>query len=588
MPFLEKSAVLSALKLSATNSSHFVWLLADLRFFQTTGGWTFAFQTLSSVTLIALEPLMPEALVRTSPSYLAGAASEFNRAFEEFRAEVKPKLCAFVSIGAPFSQWLRREGFQIVKAGEEPWIDVSECIPTGNSGKGVRSARNHAIRSGLTVEEWNTQDFKEMPERLVTLREIFREWRTSGLINLTGFMNATDPFSFSDERRYFILRSEKRVEAFCVATPVYATGGYFLEDLVMRDGCPNGTGELLTLETMVALANSGCSEASLGVISLTLAEPHAALELPKVIQFLLVQAPRLFHSFYNFNGMATYRKRFNPKAWREIYVGVKNYEPNVSDTQAWLKVLWSLFWAFKPTLQCNPRWILRVLLKPILRYPVSIAALVINFLSFGLINHFGALPAWALNRFGFSGEAPVSEWFTRSVVSDFLYFGPSHFYVWALGYVAVLFWVERSHRTRFALWFAASVCIFDDIINYNLLIRPIAFFQPTLFTDLIHIKDVGGSLGLATLLGLQTCQFKKVREPLFALMTLGLVLAFVFTTPQLKLLILNLNHLVMFTVGFLAGKIKFEYHRHQSRKVSKLKPPPGNTVRKKMSIKRAA
>ena len=43
----------------------------------------------------------------------------------------------------------------VLHLGSEPWVKLSEAFPTGNAGKGVRSARNHAIKAGLTSEEWS-------------------------------------------------------------------------------------------------------------------------------------------------------------------------------------------------------------------------------------------------------------------------------------------------------------------------------------------------------------------------------------------------------------------------------------------------
>ncbi len=118
---------------------------------------------------------------------------------------------------------------------------------------------------------------------------------------------------------------------------------------------------------------------------------------------------------------------------------------------------------------------------------------------------------------------------------------------------------------------AVSLC--DDLINYAVLVKPFAYFQPHLFHDLIRVKDVGSSLGLATLIGLQLCQFRKIREPLFALALLGLIMGFAFTSVQLSIFVTNLNHILFLVLGFLIGKAKFEYARRKNSLASKGKAP---------------
>ena len=58
MPIKNKTEVLERLRKGATNSSHFIWLLADFNFYETKSGWLFAYFALGRVTLFGLEPLI--------------------------------------------------------------------------------------------------------------------------------------------------------------------------------------------------------------------------------------------------------------------------------------------------------------------------------------------------------------------------------------------------------------------------------------------------------------------------------------------------------------------------------------------------
>ncbi|MGK5082175.1 phosphatidylglycerol lysyltransferase domain-containing protein [Bdellovibrionota bacterium FG-1] len=576
MPFIESSPAYERFRKEGRNSSHFVWFLAKLRFFESSDGWIFGFTQIGSVTLLALEPLLPASATEYGPE----TATAFKKAWTEFCATVRPKISAFAAVYRPFCQILEQEGFQWIKAGEEPWVDLADCIPKGNAGKGVRSARNQAIHAGLRVEEWTAAEIQTDPSKRKVMEEIYHRWSSERLVALTGFMNATDPFAHMQDRRYFILKSAERVEAYLVATPVPGIQSYYLEDLITRPHAPRGTGELLTLEAMVSLQHSGARQASLGVVSMNSVDGHSAAgPIPKTVRFFMQTIPATFSRFYNFQGMEIYRKRFKPQRWESVHLCVKNDLADLPDSRAWIKVLWALLLSFKPQLQLTPHWFLRTISKPVLRYPLTAAMVVINFLSFALINHFGSLPEKVLTKYGFFASAPLTEWPLRSVVSDFLYFDANHFFLWGVTFCVAIHWAERKHKLTFLVPFVAVVSLFDDFINYAVLVHPFQFFQPGIFKYLIANKDVGSSLCLATLVGLQLHQFRRLREPLFAIGMLVLVLAFALTSARLQFLVMNLNHVIFLVTGYMTGKVLFEVGRAKSRKASKGKAPVGNSVR---------
>src|SRR5437868_500754 len=91
MPFVTRSEAFAHFLCHGRNSSHFVWFLADLQFFQTSNHCIFGFKTRGKVTLIALEPLMPE----VSPA-------AFTLAWSEFTQAIHPEIAAFVAVYGPF------------------------------------------------------------------------------------------------------------------------------------------------------------------------------------------------------------------------------------------------------------------------------------------------------------------------------------------------------------------------------------------------------------------------------------------------------------------------------------------------------
>src|SRR4051812_13548562 len=120
--------VLKRLRREAFNSSHFVWLLADLKFFETSGGWLFAYQPVGRVTLFALEPLGPK----------NESENPFAIAWQEVATHLNVRIASFVGIGVEFAKQLEAIGFGVCRVGREPWIDLKDFQPRGNDGRSVR------------------------------------------------------------------------------------------------------------------------------------------------------------------------------------------------------------------------------------------------------------------------------------------------------------------------------------------------------------------------------------------------------------------------------------------------------------------
>ncbi len=588
MPYLSSDEVYKRYLKDARNSSHFVWFTANLTFYETSQDhWIFAFTEQSDITLIALEPLIPG-----SPThYSSNEEAAFDRAWSEFCKVVAPKITAFVAVYAPFKDLLMKKNFQCLNIGQEPWVELSNAIPTGNVAKGVRAARNQALHAGVTVEEWHGKSILEDPEKKKTVASLFKNWKSKHLVQLGGFLNATDPLSHACDRRYFVAKSKKNeVEGYLIATPVAGIGSYFLEDLVLSAKATRGVGELLTWEVLQQLSLSNPSGlASLGVVSVTCIDETSCQGLPPKIAFLAVRLPQFLKKIYNFNGLETFRKRFKPRFWEGVYLVLKNEsQGKCSDTQAWLKTWLALGLAFRPRFALTFTWLKTKILNAFRKHPLSWGVASLSFTLFAIVNRFGDIQNQGLHSFGFSADATLSQWFYRTITSDYIYFDANHFWMWGGLLIFVLRWAENTQRLSFLIPFYFLVSFFDDFLNYYLILYPFKFLEPSLYSRLIHYKDIGGSLALVTLLGLQLCQFRKNREIAFTVLMLGLVFGFVFKSLKFQILVLNLNHFLFLSLGFISGKLKFEWERRRNERASKQKPPQAPILPQLDTQKRAA
>jgi hypothetical protein len=332
---------------------------------------------------------------------------------------------------------------------------------------------------------------------------------------------------------------------------------------------------------MTALSETDAQYASLGVVAITSMTNRSAHGLPPKTEFVLVSLPQYLRRFYNVAGLETFRKRFKPERWENIHLAVRNHSRSgVSDDRAWFRAFRAMFQSTEPKLNLSwdiPKAHLHHLFT---KHPISTIACLVSTLSFAFVNHFGVLPDWALHQFGFSGDSPFWEWFYRTITSDFLYFDFAHYASSMLLLFVVLRWMERSFPLKFGAKVVLGFIFFDDFINQLVLVAPYSYFQPKLFQHLVAIKDVGPSLWIALVLGLQLCTLRKHREVLFAAMSVTIVLVFAFSAAHLSTLVLNLNHSLFFALGFILGKLRFEYERRISRSVAKQKPPEAKSVAK--------
>lgn len=553
------------------NSSHFVWFLTQLSYFETSQGWVFGYLQRGPVTLFALEPLIP------APER---GAAEFPAAWAELEAAIQPRISFFISVYDEFLAWLKPVGFQALQVGKEPYVELVNCIPTGKSGKGVRAARNQALRAGVAVEEWSGEKMAAHPKIKEEMARVLAQWKSRKLIDLGGFLNTVNPFGKMEHRRYFLATGKGgRLEGFLVATPIPGCNSYFLEDLVLRDKSARGAGELLTLEAMTSLAEAGAKYASLGVVSMTSISKTSACGMPSKAEFVLVSLPYYLRRFYNVAGLETFRKRFKPQRWENVHLALRNHpRSGMSDDQAWFRAFVAMISSFTPKLNLSWDLPLGAFRRLLAKHPISTVTCALSTASFVFINRCGHLPEWALKTFGFSGDSPWWQWYYRTVTSDFLFFDFTHFASSALLLFFVLRWMERSYPLFFGAAVVGSAIFVDDFVNQLVLVAPYSYFQPRLFLHLIAIKDVGPSLWIALVLGLQLCTLRKHREIIFAVVSLVIILIFAFSAAHLSTLILNLNHSLFFALGFILGKVRFEYERMISRRVARQKPPVAKTV----------
>jgi len=502
-----------ALRSFGKNSSHPLWEYAPLQFFETKNGWVIAYRMAFDVAVIALEPLP-----------LDGHAKSFPEAWKEFVASARPTISAFITVGQDFASHLENMGFETMVVAREPWITLQDWSPSGNRAKGVRAARNQAIRAGVDIEEWNIDDLATDPRKRLTLMQILSQWQKKFLIRLTGFLNFTDPLHAIVGRRWFVARVDHHTVGYLIATPIAQSDRYFLEDLILSKNAPRGTGELLTCAALESLKRSGVNEVSLGIVSK--AEPSRSKSFFRALAFF-------FEPLFQPNGVYLFRKRFRPDRWEPMYICVKTYDHTKTGVFTWIRSLAALLSVLDPKLNRTLSPWVRPIGRFVTQHGFSLFFLVTSTIAF---------------------ENSVGQ--TRS-----------EFFALIAGLLLTIPWAERTYGKRFLAAF--FICAFGVV---GLLSRWLG--HPALF---FH-SDALAPVLMATAGALLT-RLKRKRESVLPAALIFVVSLLALMSDDLKMLTSHLLMIMMFCLGMIVGKSELEFVRSRSRKMSKKKPLAKNVAR---------
>lgn len=308
MEQVTREAWIEGLKAQGSHSNHPVVLLSPHDFDCVDGRACFASRRALGCRVLACDPLVTEERLE-----------EALRAYDDAHHDAP---MVFAGVSEPTARALKGMGFTVVKIGEEPWVDLGDHAPRGNRGKGIRAARNQALRAGCGTEEWDRSRFLAAKAEV---QAVFDEWRGLTLLSLEGGVLGTDPFADLPGRRYFVTRREGRLEAILVATAIRPGHSYYLEDLVYRRDAFRGVQELTTLAALDALALSGARMASLGLVFMRKLERGGLSD--EGLEVGLARLQRVLGWFYNAEGQDLFRKRFQIARWEGAYFALRGPRP---------------------------------------------------------------------------------------------------------------------------------------------------------------------------------------------------------------------------------------------------------------------
>jgi phosphatidylglycerol lysyltransferase len=272
--------------------------------FQTLGrGYTYFFHDDGCVAYVDTGSAW---VVAGSPIAASESLAEITRAFVH-AARAAGRRCCFFGTEERF---LRATGddMRALRIGEQPVWDPQRWPDTLAAHARLREQLRRARAKGVRVRAVPPDELEASPLGHAT-RELVTRWLATRAMPPLGFLVQVAPFTFSDQRRYFVAERDEHLVGVAYVIPVPQRSGWFIEHFVRAPHAPNGTVELLVDAVMRWASDAGCSWLTLGLAPL-------AGEVPLALRI----ARSRTRSLYDFEGLRRFKARLRPTEWHAIHV----------------------------------------------------------------------------------------------------------------------------------------------------------------------------------------------------------------------------------------------------------------------------
>ncbi|HEX3762094.1 MAG TPA: DUF2156 domain-containing protein [Kofleriaceae bacterium] len=231
--------------------------------------------------------------------------AEVGARFAEAAAAAGRRMCWFATEmrfagAAPWSS---------MRVGDQPSWAPSDWAGVLRDSRSLREQLRRARAKGVAVRTVGPAELQPGQPVRIALERLIARWLASRQIAPMGFLVHVDPFTFPDQRRYFVAEHDGAVIGFLSAIPIYARPGWFFEDFLRDASAPNGTVELLIDAGMRAAAAEGIPYVTLGLVPLS-----------GEVSPWLRAARRWGKALYDFDGLRAFKAKLKPRAWDPIFL----------------------------------------------------------------------------------------------------------------------------------------------------------------------------------------------------------------------------------------------------------------------------
>ncbi|MEO6724331.1 MAG: DUF2156 domain-containing protein [Blastocatellia bacterium] len=305
------------------------------------------YRCVGRVAIVAASPLAPR-------QHWAEATSLFLKHCEEQKLD-----CLMLPIGSEFAQVARQCGMALLRIGESGYFQLPAWRPAGDRAKKVRAGVNQARKAGVYIERYDpVRDQCELKRR--EIEELCQRWIDTREVDALGWLLELDPFSFGENKRYFLARkADGQLVGLLACSPIYARRGWYLEDLIRDQKAERGVSELLVVEALNQLAAEGAELATLATSPLAGLKPvknnvagndpaagnnaagNSAESGFKHLSRLLNLIYEHLDTFYHFKALHRFKAKFAPSFIDPEYLAF--YPPRIR-----LRMIFALIGAFDP------------------------------------------------------------------------------------------------------------------------------------------------------------------------------------------------------------------------------------------------
>jgi len=290
----ERLRVLALLKRHGWNATSFQILEPGFRYWFDGDDACVGYVDTGSAWVAAGSPVAPpERFAELSARFVAAATAARRRA------------CCF----ATESRFHDAAGWASLRVGDQPIWAPDDWTTVVRDHRSLREQVRRAGAKGVRVRAVAAHELAPGQPARVELDRLIARWLASRTIAPMGFLVQVDPFTFPDERRYFVAERDGKAVGFLCAIPIYARPGWFFEDFLRDPSAPNGTVELLIDAGMRAAADEHIPYVTLGLVPLS-----------GEISPWLRAARRWGNALYDFDGLRAFKAKLKPRAWDPIFL----------------------------------------------------------------------------------------------------------------------------------------------------------------------------------------------------------------------------------------------------------------------------
>ena len=208
-----------------------------------------------------------------------------------------------------------KEGFGLVKSGEEARFKLSDYDIAGKKGAKMRMNINHATKAGVTVHEYKVLEKREsfLDQEFDRITNEWLDGKKSGMLQFTmGTVGLDAPM---DKRYFYALNADGKMVAFIVFVPFLGKNGYMAD--VTRHGkdAPSGVMETIIYQAFQVFKEEGIGYGSLGVAPLAGLDPKSKNPMERLLQFIYDH----LNDCYGYRDLYRAKKKYSPTEWVPSY-----------------------------------------------------------------------------------------------------------------------------------------------------------------------------------------------------------------------------------------------------------------------------